>query len=270
MSPIATHAHFRMMASMKRSWIVALLVLVATAQAADVGISPARLELTASPGATTGGTVTVLTTSASAQQIATEVNDWTLDIFGELDFRDAGTVEFSASTWLDVDIPEFVLAPGGSQDVRLEFAIPDDPNLAGTYHTVLFFTVVTPAADTGPLGVTTTTRIGLTVYVTIAGTEQAEAEIVDFFDLDERTLALVVYNGGNTLMRLGGAIELRDEAGGLARSLPVPAVPVMRDSEREVRIELPDDLDPGFYVLLALIEDGRGNLLVGELLLDVP
>lgn len=262
----------RMMRPMIRSLLAVLVVAsIAVAQAADIGISPARLELSARPGDTVSATVTVLKGSGAEQQVTTEVNDWALDLAGEISYREPGSVDHSASDWLEVDVIDFLLAAGrAEQSVRIDVTVPNDPNLDGTYHTVLFFTVVTPPEDTGPVGVTTTTRVGAITYVTIAGTEQVEVEIADFFDLDERTLSLVLFNGGNTVIRSGGVIELRDEAGDLARSLPLPSVPVMRGSEREILVSLPDDLASGFYVALALVDDGRGDLLVGELLLDVP
>jgi hypothetical protein len=108
------------------------------------------------------------------------------------------------------------------------------------------------------------------VYVTVTGTERSGSELVDLYQPDEATLAAVVVNTGNTVMRLGGAIEIRDEAGDVVQRLPVPDVPILRESEREVRFALPEDLEPGFYVVLALIEDDRGGLLAGELTIEVP
>ncbi|MDF1524136.1 MAG: hypothetical protein P1P87_15135, partial [Trueperaceae bacterium] len=138
------------------------------------------------------------------------------------------------------------------------------------HQAMVFFTVVPPPTDTPGVGVTTTTRVGLTVYVTVTGTERSGSELVDLYQPDDATLAAVVVNTGNTVMRLGGVIELRDEAGEVVQRLPVPDVPVLRESEREVRFALPNDLEPGFYVVLALIEDDRGGLLAGELTIEVP
>ena len=135
---------------------------------------------------------------------------------------------------------------------------------------MVFFTVVPPEAQRDGVGVATTTRVGLTVYVTIAGTERAGSELVDMYQPDDRSLTTVIQNTGNTVMRLGGAVEIRDEAGDVVRRLDVPDVPVLRESERELTFTLPDDLPSGFYVALALIEDSRGGILAGELPFDVP
>lgn len=244
------------------------LLATPSALAADLGITPPRLALNAPTGGAVVATVTVLTTASTDQQIAVEVRDWAMSIDGELTYLPAGSTATSAAPWLTLDADEFVLGAGDTRELRIEARIPEGAE--GTHHAMVFFTVVPPPSDTPGVGVTTTTRIGLTVYVTVVGTERPGAELVDLYRPDDATLAAVVVNTGNTVMRLGGAVEIRDEAGDVHRVLPAPDVPVLRDSEREVRLELPDDLEPGFYVALALIEDDRGGLLAGELPFEVP
>jgi hypothetical protein len=247
---------------------LAVALTVAAAYAADIGITPPRHVLAVAPGQTVTTTVTVLTTATTEQRVAAETSDWTLGVSGELTYLPPASLAASASSWLALESNEFVLAPSGSRDLRIEVTVP--PDAEGTHHTMVFFTVVPPATDAPGVGVTTTTRVGLTVYVTVAGTERSGSELVDLYQPDPATLAAVVVNTGNTVMRLGGAIELRNEAGDVVHRLPVPDVPVLRESEREVRFDLPDDLEPGFYVVLALIEDDRGGLLAGELPIEVP
>lgn len=249
---------------------LALTVLLAAtpAVAADIGLTPPRLALVAPPGGTVTATFSVVTTSASEQFVETAASDWLSNAAGDLTFVPAGTAPHSAAPWLTLDTDAFALPPGGSRELRLEVAVP--PDAEGTHHAMVFVTVVPPPTDTPGVGVTTTTRVGLTVYVTVTGTERSGSELVDLYQPEAATLAAVVVNTGNTVMRLGGVIELRDEAGDVVQRLPVPDVPILRESEREVRFALPDDLEPGFYVVLALIEDDRGGLLAGELTIEVP
>jgi hypothetical protein len=255
------------MRALQRFFVIGLLA-TPWALAADLGITPPRLALNASPGGAVVATVTVLTTASTDQQVAVAVRDWTMSIDGELTYLPAGSTATSTAQWLNLEAEEFVLGAGGSRELRIEARIPDGAE--GTHHAMVFFTVVPPSNETTGVGVTTTTRVGLTVYVTVTGTERSGSELVDLYQPDEATLAAVVVNTGNTVMRLGGAVEIRDESGDVVRSLPVPDVPVLRESEREVRFPLPDDLEPGFYVVLALIEDDRGGLLAGELAIEVP
>jgi hypothetical protein len=253
-----------------RRLLLALLLASSIAHAADVGLSPPRLELSARPGETVVGTVTVLTTAGTEQRIAVEASDWTLDTAGALTFLPAGSLLTGASDWLELETDEFTLAPRSSREVRVAVTIPDDPDLEGTFHAMVFFAVVPAATDAPGVGVVTTTRIGLTLYVTIVGTERGGSELLDFFEADDGTLVAVVVNAGNTVMRLGGAVEFRDEAGVVRHVVEVPDVPVLRESERDLTFGLPEGVEPGFYVALALIQDSRGGVLAGESPIEVP
>jgi hypothetical protein len=253
---------------MKR-FLAFIFFLTAFAHAADIGLSPPRLELIVEPGETVTETVTLLTDAVQEQQIQVLLEDFTLDPKGDLVTLPIASLEYSASNWLEPEVTDFVLAGGEGQEFRFSVTVPNDTSLAGTYHTMVFFTVVPPPTETSGVGVVTTARIGLAVYVTVASTEQGGSELVDFFQEDDASLTFAVANTGNTVMRLAGRIELRDEAGETKYALEVPDVPVLRESEREVRIELPEDLEPGFYTALALIEDSRSGLLVGDLQFEV-
>jgi hypothetical protein len=250
-----------------------LLVIMATATiawvyAADIGISPPRLELSGDPGATISTSVVVLTGASEDQQIATETGDWVIDPGGNLTFLAQGVTDHSAAAWIDLDAEVFVLSPATNREVRLTVTIP--PDAEGTHHAMIFFTVVPPPTEASGVGIVTTGRVGLTVYVTVAGTERAGSELVDLYQADDRTITAVILNTGNTVMRLGGEIQLRDEAGAVRHTLEVSDVPVLRESERELTFDLPAEVEPGFYVALALIQDSRGGVLAGELPLEVP
>jgi hypothetical protein len=248
--------------------LLVALALTSVGWSADIGLSPSRMVLTLPAGSSNTVTATVLTTASYEQLVRVAVSDWHLSVTGSLGFLAANTTRHSASGWIRSEADELGLAPGDSREYRFEIVVPDDAE--GTHHTMLFFSVEPPVTETGGVGVITTTRIGLTVYVTVAGTERAGSELVDLYQADDRTITAVILNTGNTVMRLGGEIQLRDEAGAVRHTLEVPDVPVLRESERELTFELPDDLEPGFYVALALIQDSRGGVLAGELPLEVP
>jgi hypothetical protein len=249
--------------------LFALLSLVGFAHAADIGLSPPRLEFTVEPGETVTETVTLLTDAVEDQQMQVEVDDFTLSPTGEVSTLPAGSLDTSSAPWLTPELTDFVLAGGEGREFRVSVTVPNDASLEGTYHAMVFFTVVPPPTETSGIGVVTTTRIGLTIYVTVASTETNTSELVDFFQDDAKTMTFAVANTGNTVMRLGGHIEFRDEAGDTKYTVEVPDVPVLRDSERDVTLDLPAKMEPGFYTALAFIEDSRSGLLVGELPLEV-
>jgi hypothetical protein len=253
---------------MKR-YLFILWFLLTFAYAADIGISPPRLELIVEPGATVTESIMLLADAVEEQQLQVIVEDFTLDPKGDLATLPPGSLEHSASAWLQPELTDFVMAGGDGREFRISVTVPSDASLSGTYQGMVFFTVVPPPTETSGIGVVTTARIGLAVYVTVANTEQGGSEMVDFFQEDDGSLTFAVANTGNTVMRLAGRIELRNEAGETKYALEVPDVPVLRESEREVTLELPEDVEPGFYTALALVEDSRGGLLVGDLTFEV-
>lgn len=254
----------------KRYVILLALVLMSWVQASNIGISPSRIELKGRPGQTITETIIVLADTVNEQQIQVRVGDWTLKPDGELVILDPNVLAESASSWIEPEEDVFSLVGKTNKEFRISVTIPDDASLAGTYHSLVFFSVVPAATETPGVAVITTTEIGMAVYVTIVETEETSAELLDFYQADDRELSLAILNDGNSLMRLGGRIELRNEAGLTEHSLEIPALPVLRESERELTVAIPDEVKSGFYVALAFVEDSRGGLLVGELALEIP
>jgi hypothetical protein len=245
-------------------------LLLSLAQAADIGLSPPRLELSGLPGETITETIIILGDATTQQQIQVRKADWTLKPDGELVILPEGSSTESASSWIQPEVEELALVGDGGQEFRISVTIPADTSLTGTYHSLLFFTVVPPPSENTGIAVVTTTEIGMAVYVTVKETEKNGSELLDFYQEGDRSILLSILNDGNTLMRLGGRIELRNEAGETKYMIEVPDVPVLRESERDLSLAIPDDVESGYYVALALVEDSRGNMLVGELPLDIP
>lgn len=250
--------------------LLGCILAVPFALATDIGISPPRVSLSGQPGETLTTTVSLVAGTGSAQQIEVNTSDWTLDGRGNLVLLPAGSGNASATSWVTTEADAFQLDADSTRPFRLSVTIPDDPTLAGTYATLVFFRVVPDTPASSGVAVVTTTQIGFTLYVTVAGTETTGSELTDLYRADDGALTLAVRNDGNTLMRLDGRIELRDEAGAVRYTLPVDDVPVLRDSEREVSVALPADVEAGSYVALALVQDSRGGLLTGQALIDVP
>ncbi len=247
-------------------WVAAPFVY---SQALTIAISPARQELVVEPGQSATAIVTVMNDAALEREVSVEVEDWYIDDKGEIFFVSPASLETSASPWVTPQETLFTLAPNSETEFRVTLSVPDDDNLAGTYHSVVFFRVNTPASADGQINLGVGARVGLILYVHVAGTEQVAVDLVDFYQ-EEKELVLVANNDGNTTVRLSGNIELRDENGEVAHTLAIPDVPLLRESEREIRVPLPEDLASGFYVVLAMVDTSSGAKVVGELSLTVP
>ena len=161
-------------------------------------------------------------------------------------------------------VSTLTVAPGTQTTVRVTVDVPNDSSLAGTYQSVVYFQTEPKVSSGSGAKFVTRQRLGLIVYVTIAGTATTGSALSDMY-LDGKTLKVVVNNQGNTLMRATGQVEIRDATGKTVATLPVQDQPVMRQSDGEIDLSLPKDLAPGYYVALALIQDSRGGSLAGQL-----
>jgi hypothetical protein len=246
-----------------------IAVSFAYAQSLAVAVSPGRLELTVAPGQTVSETIAVINSAPLERTVSVAMEDWVLGANGNAAFAPAGSTRFSASDWLIPEENVFSLAAESDRDFRFSVTVPNDPDLAGSYQTVVFFRVSNEASAQSQVNVAVAARVGVIVYIHVAGTEEVAVDLVDFYKADDTNLSFIAENSGNTSVRLGGIIELRDEAGEVKYSLEVPDIALLRASEREVSVALPEELEPGFYVALAFVKNSRGGMLVGELPLTI-
>ena len=249
--------------------VLSLILSTSAATAADVGIAPPRLSIAVPRGGTVQEVETVFTTATTPQKLAVSQGDWVQADSGKLTFLPVGQDPYSAASWLTPSSDAITVPAKGSVGFRFSISVPHDPKLKGTYKTVLFFqTEPKPVKATGNT-IATRQRVGVVVYVTIAGTANPKLSISDFYRQGS-DLILSLSNGGNVVTRLGGNVELRNAAGKTVATLPVPDVPVQRGGSRNLSLTLPKDLTKGVYVALALVKPDNAPLQAGQLQLTIP
>jgi hypothetical protein len=259
--------------------IAALLLTVGTASAqVSVEVSPLRVELTAGPGSTTTQGITVSNAGTEPLRVRAIATDWDLSRDGAPQFESA--VEggpYSATSWIRVAPPEQVLEPGKNTIVRFSLSVPADVTPGG-YRTGVLFEFGSATASPLARGrqVMFKSRIATLIYVSV-GQPPMAAELID---LSVKTLGpqtnviAVVKNSSRRYVRTRGNLILFDQAGRTVREVPVPDVPLLPESEREVSITVIDAdkhlvVDPGSYKVELRMDVGLPALLVGETTLNV-
>ena len=248
---------------------------VASAQV-SVEVSPLRVELQAQPGSSTTQAITLNNSGGEPLRVRARVTDWELARDGSPQFesaREGGP--FSASDWVRIAPPEQLLEAGKEGIVRFSLAVPGDV-APGGYRTAVMFEFLPAAAPPATRGreVQFRSRIATLVYVNI-GSPQAAIELTDLRirPAEEGTSVVAVLNNtGRRTVRTKGTLLLLDGAGATVREVPMPDVPLLPESEREVVIPATDKskpLAPGVYRVEVRFDVGMPALVVGETTLQV-
>ena len=243
----------------------------------SVEVSPLRFELQAAPGGSSTQAITLQNTGKEAVRIRATISDWHLSKDGAPQFQapEEGRA-YSASGWLRVAPPELVLQPGIQGTVRFTLAVPQGVDPAG-YRTGILFELSPAAGD--PVArareVAFKSRIATLVYVNVGQPPAA----VDLTDLRVRTtpeqteVLATLKNTSRRTVRTKGSLFIYGASGPALREVPVPDVPVLPESERDVAIVAYDHatkpLPPGEYRLEVKIDVGLSALIVGETTLKV-
>ena len=255
-----------------------MLAVSATAAQAQVSVevSPLRVELQAPPGSTSTQAITLTNMGAQAVRVRAALSDWYLSKDGSPQFEEPDPGRpFTASSWVRFAPPELVLEPHGTGTVRFTVAMPSTLD-TGSYRTgILFdFTLVEPAASTSRRQVLFKSRIATLIYVNVGQVPPA----IELTDLrvrrsqDQTAVVATLKNTGRRSVRTKGTLVFYDSGGAVVRETPVPDVPVLPESEREVAVvALGGDaiLPGGSYRVEMKIDVGLPALLIGETTLQV-
>jgi P pilus assembly chaperone PapD len=256
-----------------------MLWAVPAAAQISVEVSPLRVELAAGPGSTTTQGITVINAGKEPVRVRATVTDWDLSKDGAPQFEGAvPNGPYSASSWIRVAPPEQVIEAGKETTVRFSMTVPAGIQPAG-YRTGVLFEFGPSTGD--PVGrareVMFKSRIATLIYVNI-GQPPMAAELTDLRQRASGPQLQVVATVKNTSrrhVRTKGTLVVYDQKGLKVREVPVPDVPLLPESEREVTMAVIDPekkftLEPGEYRVELRIDVGLPALLVGETTLKVP
>ena len=257
--------------------VAALLIgaLPATAQI-SVEVSPLRVELQSGPGSNSTQAVTLNNGSPEAVRVRARVSDWDLSRDGAPQFEGAKEDgPYSATSWVRVAPSEQVIDPGKEGTVRFTVTVPADAAPSG-YRTGILFEFLPASGD--PVArkreVQFRSRVATLVYVNV-GEPPATVELNDLLTRStpqQTQVVAVLANTGKRNVRTKGTMTVFGEGGKPLAQVPVPDVPVLPESEREVAIVAFDTtkpLPPGEYRVEVRIDVGMAALIVGETTLKV-
>jgi hypothetical protein len=259
---------------MRKLLPLALLLSLAQAQT-GVGVSPPRVLLPLTPGAS--ATQSVLVDHPGRQgalRVSVLLSDVLLKPDGSPLYLEPGSHPRSLTRWLSVSPLEFLLQPQASQEVRYTVQVPPDAQ-PGTYWGIVFFESGPAQERSGGqgLGIRVRTRVGHVVYVDVGRVVRSgRVQGVRYQPPSGGAgaeIRVVFQNTGNGVMRLKGRVEVRDGTGKAVAQAEVPETASLPGSTHEVAAPLEKPLPPGRYAVLVVLDYGEANLIAGEARLEV-
>jgi hypothetical protein len=168
-----------------------------------------------------------------------------------------------------------VVDPGKEATVRFTLTVPGDAGPSG-YRTGILFELAPASGD--PIArkreVQFRSRVATLIYVNV-GQPPASVELNDLrirTSPEQTQVVAVLANTGKRNVRTKGTMTVLGADGKPVTQVPVPDVPVLPESEREVAIVAFDaakPLPPGEYRVEVRFDVGMAALVVGETTLKV-
>lgn len=158
--------------------LLALPVPVASAQAFDLTVLPAKNEITAEPGSVREFTITVRNHVPEAMDLKIYPMDYYITPDNQFVFEEPGHYTYSCVTWLRFDRDVLSMRPNSEAQVPVRVEVPPDAEPGGHFAVVFFEKVLTP--EEIATGAQLAPRVGALVLLTVPGEIVREAVIRSF------------------------------------------------------------------------------------------
>jgi P pilus assembly chaperone PapD len=232
-----------------------------------INVSPAKFEISMSPGMNYNIPVLVQNSSSDTTHIQASMVDFGVTQSGSYQFSKPGSMPYSVMRWATINPREFDLPAGTSQQVRVSLAIPKETALSGEYAGIVFFQT---RPTRKPHAVSFSVRIATKIYLTIPGTVKiagAVQKMTATKGSGSETYRVLFKNTGNAHVYLNGSLEVR-RGGSTVEKIALPKNDLVeRGQDRLIEIS-GKALPPGKYQAVALVDYGGTTMTGGEIEFD--
>jgi P pilus assembly chaperone PapD len=251
------------------SLIVALFILIpALALSAEVSISvsPIRVEHLVKQGERGTDIISVTNSGTAPTRLKVSIEDWSLTKVGNPIFTKVENNPYSCAPWIRINPVDFRIGPGQTKDVRYTITVPQGMDEGGYRAAIIFETIPDAVPGEKMKRVFLKGRI-VTILYEVVGKPipqghanslrpEMKKEGIDFI--------LALQNTGKVHYRTKGSITVKTSSGDKVLEIEMPDVPVLPESERQVRVGYDKPIPKGTYVALAVIDIGKKDLIGAE------
>jgi hypothetical protein len=251
--------------------VMALAWLSFAPGAAGWTVSVAEFSLSVGAGETADATFTILNDEPVAARFRIALSEWDEDQDGVTVIRPAGSVERSCVSWILIGPPgEVFLGPFDEVQIRVSIAAP--LGVHGTYWSGLLIACNPDGESTPVEGIAVAGELFVKIYVTVPpGETAAEVAFLEVGGFQPLWATVRVVNGGSVrLFGITGVLSMED-ASGEEVSVPLPIVDVLPGHSIDVRIDTAwRAIEPGIYLVRAVVDFGAEYLIAGQIVVRVP
>ncbi len=248
-----------------------------------VAVSPSRLRMSASPGETVIQKIKITNDTPQRNSFKLSFQDFDMNGLGKSSFLPAGEGRYSLARWATIS-PSFVeLSPGEQIEVTLTLSLPNSDVARRAAWSILLveqtaerrsLDLPDPGRDNVAFGVVPTFAFGVFLYQNPPNVSNNKVEITDFnltANVEEGpVMFLKMENTGDGIAYCSSYIELTNLSNGTERRLPVKQFTILPELIREFRFALPNDLSPGRYSAVGVLDFGhREEIEAAELEFEI-
>jgi len=221
------------------------------------------------PGARVG-VITLKNEGAKPVEAQLRLEDWDRAEDGTNHWYPLGTVSGSCGPLLQLFPASVLLDPGASQTIRL--ALDSSATPRAECWSAAVVETVQPRVVAGR-SVTYLVRTAVKLYV-VPQDAPTEGEVAEMNVRPAQaggtdSLDLVFRNTGGRHLIAGGTLEVRRSDNSVAAKLVLPSLYALPSARSRTRVALPH-LQPGRYVLLAILDYGGDQLAAAQIEYEVP
>ena len=257
----------------KKSWIILLIVVIAIlapvlvfSAEVSISVSPIRVEHLVKQGERGTDTISVTNDGTVPTRLKVSIEDWALTRDGNPMFMKVGKNPYSCADWIRINPVDFRVDPGQTREVRYTVTVPEGIEDGGFRVAIIFETVPEVTPGEKAKRVYLKGRIATIVYEVVGKpVSQGHANSLKA-DLKKEGMdfILALQNTGKVHFRTKGSITVKDSNGNKAFEVDIPDVPVLQESERDVKVSYDKPIPKGKYTATAVVDIGRKELIGAE------
>jgi hypothetical protein len=219
-------------------------------------------------GETYNGSILIKNTFAEAQEVKIYQTDYTFFFDGSNHYDPPGQMERSNADWLAFAPRRLVIPPGDTLTVNYTVKVPNDPNLVGTYWSMLMVEGVPKnSAESSQKklnqpGIVQVIRYGVQIVTNIGDTGERNLKFLDTKVIREdkaRFAQVDVENAGQRWLKPALWLELYGENGSYAGKFEAGVKRIYPNTSVRYKLDL-TDLPDGSYKALLVADAGGDNV----------